>query len=133
VTPAAISELADRLFAAIEAGDPDTVAQLYAPDATVWHNFDQLDQSREQNVATLGWLCRRVPERRYEEIRRVITPDGFVQQHVLRGTMSDGAALEVPAMMRVYCADGHITRIEEYLDTAQTVTLAANRDAGPSG
>jgi hypothetical protein len=60
---------------------------------------------------------------RYEEIRREVLPDGFLQQHVLRGTAPDGTALEVPAILRIYCADGIITRVEEYLDTAQTQAL----------
>jgi ketosteroid isomerase-like protein len=46
-----------------------------------------------------------------------------VQQHVLRGTAPDGTPLEVPAMMRVTVADGRITRLEEYLDTAQVAAL----------
>ena len=53
----------------------------------------------------------------------MILDDGFVQQHVLRGTTDSGAALEVPAMLRVFVADGHVTRIEEYLDTAQVAEL----------
>ena len=60
---------------------------------------------------------------RYEEIRREVLRDGFLQQHVLRGTAPDGSALEVPAILRVYCHDGVITRLEEYLDTAQVKAL----------
>jgi len=62
-------------------------------------------------------------DRRYDEIRRVITPDGYIQQHVLRGTAPDGTAVEVPAVLRVYCDGERISRIEEYLDTAQTAAL----------
>ena len=49
--------------------------------------------------------------------------DGFVQQHVLRGVAPNGSKLEVPAMMRVYCREGRISRIEEYLDTGQVKAL----------
>jgi hypothetical protein len=31
--------------------------------------------------------------------------------------------VEVPAVLRVYCDGEHISRIEEYLDTAQTAAL----------
>jgi len=127
VTPDEIIALANRFFAAIQAGDCDTVDELYSPDATVWHNYDQVDQGREQNLKVLAWLCRRILGLRHDEIQRVVTPDGFVQQHVLRGTAPDGSPLEVPAMMRVYCADGRVSRIEEYLDTAQTTALTARR------
>jgi hypothetical protein len=29
----------------------------------------------------------------------------------------------VPAILRIYCADGVITRVEEYLDSAQVTAL----------
>ena len=54
-------------------------------------------------------MTRHVPDMRYEEIRREVLPDGFLQQHVLRGTAPDGSALEVPAILRIYCTDGTIT------------------------
>ncbi len=116
-------ELADRFFKAIEAGDTTILAELYSPEVKVWHNFDQAEQSRDQNLKVLGWLTRHVPDMRYEEIRREVLPDGFLQQHVLRGTAPDGTALEVPAILRIYCSEGIITRVEEYLDTAQTQAL----------
>jgi len=116
-------ELADRLFKAIESGDTATVAELYAPDVKVWHNYDQIEQERDANLAVLGWMARKVADVRYEEIRRELLPDGFLQQHILRGTAPDGTALEVPAILRVYCAHGAVTRIEEYLDTAQVAAL----------
>jgi ketosteroid isomerase-like protein len=123
VTPDAVNALADRFVAALEADDADTIRELYAPDVTVWHNFDQVEQNRDQSLAVLAWVGRKMPNRRYDEIRRVITPDGYVQQHVLRGTAPDGSPMEVPAVLRVYCDDGRITRVEEYLDTAQTAAL----------
>jgi ketosteroid isomerase-like protein len=116
-------DLADRFFTAIEAGDIATLTELYAPEVKVWHNYDQVEQGRDVNLKVLKWLTRHVPDMRYEEIRRELLPDGFLQQHILRGTAPDGSALEVPAILRIYCTDGTITRIEEYLDTAQTKAL----------
>jgi ketosteroid isomerase-like protein len=116
-------DLADRFFTAIQAGDTATLAEIYSPDATIWHNYDQQDQTREQSLVVLQWVIKNVGGLRYDEIRRDPLPDGFVQQHVLRGTAPDGSALEVPAMMRVYCRDGRITRLEEYLDAGQVKAL----------
>jgi ketosteroid isomerase-like protein len=123
VSPNDNLELGDRFFRALMAGDTATIAELYASDATIWHNFDNQDQDREANLATLGWVISHVKDLRYEEIRRNALPDGFVQQHVLRGVAPNGSKLEVPAMMRVYCRDGQISRIEEYLDTGQVKAL----------
>ena len=115
--------LADALFSAIEAGDVDRIRQIYAPGIAVWHNFDGKEQTLDENLATLGWVTKNVEKLRYEDVRRQPTPTGFVQQHVLRGTAPNGAELEVPACLVVTCEGGHITRIDEYLDTAQVAAL----------
>jgi uncharacterized protein len=121
-----IEALASRFFAAIEAGDIDTVAATYADDAIIWHNFDQVEQSKVDNLRTLAYVVRTVSGRSYDDVQRVILDDGFVQQHVLRGNAAAGA-LEVPAMLRVWVTDDRITRLDEYLDTAQVAVLTRGR------
>jgi len=121
---AAIAAAADAFFAAIEAGDTEALGRLYHPDAKVWHNYDQIEQSVEENMKVLRFIVRTLSDRRYEEIRRIVLDDGFVQQHVLRGTTPRGK-LEMPAMVRVWIADGLVTRIEEYLDPAGAAILSA--------
>jgi ketosteroid isomerase-like protein len=118
-----IDQLASRFFQALERGDVAAVSECYAPDAMIWHNYDQVEQTRDANLRVLRWVVDNVAGLRYEDIRRVALDDGFVQQHVLRGTAPNGTPLEVPAMMRVMVADGRITRLEEYLDTAQVAAL----------
>lgn len=113
-----IDDLATRFVAAVAAGDVATVEAIYADDATIWHNFDKVDQTRAENLATLAGMHRTLTNIRYEDIRRTIVDDGFFQQHVLRGSTKNGD-LDLPAVLRVYVADGRITRLEEYLDTAQ--------------
>ena len=111
-------DIAARLIAAIEAGDPDAVRALYADDFVIWHNNDGQTQTKEENLAVLGWLIRNVKDRRYENVRRSPTPTGFVQQHVLRGVWPNGQALELPACLIGEVRDGLITRLDEYLDSA---------------
>ena len=116
-------DLANRLFAAIEAGDVDAVRDLYAPDAVIWHNTDGVEQTVEQNLSLLGWVCANLADRSYDEVRRQPTPTGFVQQHVLRFTKADGTREEVPACIVATCAGGRITRIDEYLDSAHVARI----------
>ncbi len=116
------AEIADRFFAAIEAGDVDALREIYAPDATIWHNYDDIDQPVVDNLKTLTMLHSLMPDMRYTEVRRTITDDGFVQQHVLLGT-APGGALRMAAMLRVDIDNGHVQRIEEYLDPAQARVL----------
>jgi ketosteroid isomerase-like protein len=131
VTAVEIETLAASFFAAIEAGDVATMTRLYAPDAVVWHDFDSIEQSVDDNLVVLGWMIDRVAHRRYEDVRRVIVDDGFVQQHVLRGD-APGGFLDMPAMMRVHVADGRITRVEEYLDPADAAVLRGSHPPAPS-
>jgi ketosteroid isomerase-like protein len=116
-------EIADRFFAAIPKGDLETVRAIYAPDALIWHNNDQTTQSVEQNLQVLGWVTKNIASLRYEEVRRYVTPSGFVQQHVLRGTAPNGKPLEVPACILCTVVNGRITRLDEYLDSAQLAAL----------
>ena len=118
-----ILELADRFFAAIPKGDIETLRAIYAPDARIWHNHDQATQSVEQNLQVLAWVVKNIAGLRYEEIRRHATPTGFVQQHVLRGRAPNGTPLEVPACIVCAVAGGRITRLDEYLDSAQLEAL----------
>jgi len=118
-------EICERLFAAVQAGDTETVRELYAPNAVIWHNDDMASQGPEENLRVLRWVARNVKGLRYEDIRRQETPTGFVQQHVLRGIAPNGAPLEIPACIVCVVENGRITRLDEYLDSAQTAPLRA--------
>jgi ketosteroid isomerase-like protein len=119
-----VEQLASRLIAAISDNDIDALRGVYASDVVIWHNFDQVEQSLEDNLKVMMWMAKRMPDKHYDEIRRQPTPNGFVQQHVLRGTAPDGTAVEIPACLIVTIADGRITRLEEYLDTKDAAALS---------
>ncbi len=116
-------EVAARLFAAIERGDVDALREIYSPDAKIWHNHDQQTQGRDENLAVLRWVVKNVTGMRYDDVRRQRTDRGFVQQHVLRGRGPSGATLEIHACIVCTVADGRITRLDEYLDSAQITAL----------
>ncbi|MEU6040795.1 nuclear transport factor 2 family protein [Actinomadura sp. NPDC047616] len=123
-------ELADRFITAITAGDVDSLRSLYAPDAKIWHNGPGegggAEQDVEDNLRTLRWLSRNLADFRYEEIRRDPLPDGYVQRHVLRGSLPDGTAIEMAACLFVTVdGAGRIARIEEYADTRGSDPLRA--------
>ena len=116
-------QLAERLFAAITAGDADAVRDIYAPDAVIWHNNDGLEQSADDNLRVLRWVITNIDGLRYENVRRQRTESGFMQQHVLRGTAPNGHPLNIPACIVCTVRDGRITRLEEYLDSAHIAPL----------
>jgi uncharacterized protein len=116
--------LADRLFKAIERGDVNAIRDIYAPHTKIWHNFDNLVQSVEENLAVLKWVVANIAEISYTEIQRQPTPTGFVQQHVLRGKVTrSGKEIAIPTCVVCKVENGRITRLDEYLDSAQTATL----------
>lgn len=122
-----ITELADRFFGAIEQGDIDTVREVYSPDVVVWHNFDEVEQDGETSVKMLAWAARNLEGMRYADIKRWETDDGFVQQHTLRATNAAGVEIAVPAILAVTVRDGHIVRLDEYLDSAHVALISAPR------
>jgi ketosteroid isomerase-like protein len=66
---------------------------------------------------------------RYDVVRRAVTDHSAIQQHVLRGALPNGAEVALHAAMYLQVRDGHITRIEEYLDSAQRSAIRAAREA----
>ncbi len=127
--------VAERFFHAVEAGDIEAVRAIYAPDARIWHNHDRKEQTVEENLRVLLWVARNLPNRRYKIHRRVAIPGGFLQQHVLEGQTAAGP-FAMPACIVCEVAHGRITRLEEYLDSAQAAhltTLTGGRDATAGG
>ncbi len=120
--------LLDLLMDSIVAGDVDTIRnECYAADAVVWHNYDQISQTAEQNLKSVGWIRKLMPDLRYENIRRQPTATGVVQQHNLRGTARNGHPVDIPACI-VFHLGGtplRVQSLEEYVDTAQAATMTA--------
>jgi ketosteroid isomerase-like protein len=115
-----LEDIVRRFHTALRSADPALLADVYADDVTVWHSFDRVDQTREQNLRTLAWMAEHVEGLSYDDVRVAYTDDGFVQQHLFRSTRPP---LEVPCMLRAWCRGDKIVRIEEYLDSADTVAL----------
>ena len=116
---AEMAALAKRFFDCIESGDVDGLVACYAPTAEIWHNTDGAVQGPEDNRTTLAGLVRYFADRVYDERRLDVFPGGFVQQHVLRATrVRDGAKVALAACIVCRVADGKITRLDEYFDSA---------------
>ena len=84
-------ELARRFVDALNANDGDAVREIYAPDARIWHAFEEGLQSVDMNIRTLGWMHRKMPTLNYELVRLEALPFGYLQQHVLRWEKSSSS------------------------------------------
>ncbi len=118
-----ILEFAERFVGAIQAGDVDAVRACYAPDAKLWHNTDDIEQTVDQNMAVLDWFIKTLPDRYYRVLYRAALKDGFVQQHILEATLPDGTKWKMFACVIVRIENGVIVRLDEYLDSAQGKAL----------
>jgi ketosteroid isomerase-like protein len=118
-----IIEFARQFVKLIEAGDIDTVRACYAEDAEIWHNFDQVEQTVDENMKVLEWMKQKSSSRKYEISRLERIRGGYVQQHILRIVTLAGDEIEMPACLIVALKDGKITRLEEYLDPKQAEAL----------
>jgi ketosteroid isomerase-like protein len=122
--------LAERFFRAIESGDLDGIRACYAPDAVIWHNNDRVDETREQNAATLTAFIGSSRSRRYVVSRRETFAGGFFQQHVLVAESRSGETVELPACVVCTVNHGVITRLDEYFDSLQVAALVQCMSAG---
>lgn len=114
-----IARAAARLLDAIETGDVEVVRAIYAPDAVIWHNTDNLETTVEENLRVLGGFVKAVRERRYQNRRLDVFDGGFVEQHLLTGRRAtDGKALSLAACIVCKVSNGRITRLDEYFDSA---------------
>lgn len=113
-----ILELADEFFAAVSSGDIDKVADFYTDDVAVWHNWDDREQPKAENLATLGSIPQRYDSFEYVDVRRTEVEGGFLRQHTIKASRGGKTAL-VPAVLRVYVDGRKINRIEEYFDFGQ--------------
>jgi ketosteroid isomerase-like protein len=111
--------LSERLVA----GDAAGVAALYADDVVVWRNVDNRELSKKQVLKVIGFLTTAVKGLRYENIRVVPTPDGFVQQHTLCCVAPNGTEVATHACLVAILRNGAIARLDEYFDAAQLAPL----------
>ncbi|ODQ96167.1 nuclear transport factor 2 family protein [Mycolicibacterium holsaticum] len=124
-----VTDVANRLFDAIEKGDAATVGQLWSDDVVVWKVADR-DRDKDRALRIITWFLDTTTDRRYEILERKLFDGGFVQQHVLHANGRNGAtiAMRVCIVIKVD-TDGLIRRIDEYFDPAQIAPLL---DATPT-
>jgi len=91
----------------------------------IWTAQDPAERTPDENLAVLGWVKANVRDFRYEDVRCQATPTGFIEQHTTCGTLPNGASFHFAACLVVRVADGRITHLEEYFDTAPLAAALA--------
>lgn len=125
MTEEQLNRFADQLWQAIEDGDGDAARRFYHPDAVVWYNNTRKETPIDEVVANFELLKHALPDQKLTIISRKHTDDGFVQQDLLNATLPDGTAFQLATCAIVTVRDGLISRVDEYLDSAELQPLAA--------
>lgn len=124
-----MTRFATGFFDAIERGDIAAMQASFTPDAEIWHNTDEKIVTPEQTAVTLRGMVARISKPRYTDRRLAVFPGGFVQQHVLRGRRThDDVPVHLPCAIVCLVADGRITRLDEYFDSAHVAAFRKYAD-----
>jgi limonene-1,2-epoxide hydrolase len=115
--------VAERFMAALNIADEAGVRAAYAPAPLIWHNFENKLQSLDENIKSMHWMHSKLKNLDYDIQSRVALPDGFLQEHILRGELANGEAFTLHACAICKVEDGRITELREYLDTAEARPL----------
>ena len=114
------ADIAKQFFDAIEAGNIETVYNMFSADAKIWHNPDEGIVPREVTAKTLKAMHKLLSNIEYQERRVSSWPTGFVERHLLTGVRkADGVKVRMPVC--IVCdinSEGKITRLDEYFDSA---------------
>ena len=119
----AITDVADRLFEAIENSDIAMVGQIWNDDVMVWKVADH-DRDKESAMRVIGWFINTTTDRRYEVLDRRVFDGGFVQQHILHANGRNGGSIAARVCIVIKLgANGLVSRIDEYFDPADIAPL----------
>jgi hypothetical protein len=129
VPPAAIDDVAERLFRAFEANDADTVAELCDPEATFRQNAGPVVKMADI-IPGFANLHESIGHHRYVDVQRAIFADGFVEEHRAVSTLPDGSPMDILACVvgRVG-PSGKLVELHEYLDREQSFARSKTRSA----
>jgi ketosteroid isomerase-like protein len=119
----ATGPLAQLMMDMVEAGTPEQIP--LAPDAVVWHNYDQAEIPAATNMASLLALRAAFPDLRFDDLRVSHCGHLSIAQWVFTVTLPEGDVVRAPGCFVVHERDGRIVRVEEYMDSAQLAPVAA--------
>jgi ketosteroid isomerase-like protein len=123
-TDTTVEPVADALFGAIERGDIAAIEVLFDDNITVWHAGDRRDNDRGRALRVLHWFIDTTTERRYDVFDRQFFDGGFIQQHVLHATGTNGGVIALRVGIVIKVGENNlISRIDEYFDPADMAVL----------
>lgn len=115
--------IARALFDAFQSGDTNAARALISADVQASQNGGPA-MGREALLAFSNAVKAKVPDFRYEDVICQATPEGFVEEHTVRGTLPNDEAINLRLVVVASVVEGQVTSVREYLDSAGAVGLA---------
>lgn len=116
VNDSELSNIADRLFKAFVDHDAETLREVCSPEARFWSSAQGAESDLEQMIGSLAGMQAMIGKHRYEEVRRLVAPNGFVEQHRVRSTLPNGKELDLDVCVVVRVdEDDRVVRLDEYI------------------
>jgi ketosteroid isomerase-like protein len=115
IREALVNAVVDCFYSVLYSLDLAAADALMANDATVWHNYDAIDQPKADALAAVYAGLSEASDIEYEVLHRYSIPEGCMQQTYLKFTPKGGAALSVHMAHRIVIENGLIVHIDEYV------------------
>ena len=113
-----------RVAAAFAGGSlPDD--ELFAPDATGWHNTDEIEAPHGTAHERWAVVRRLFPDFHAIDTHVHAWASGFAMQYVFVGSAANGTTIRIPGCIIATLRDGRIERMQEYVDSAHAAPLMA--------
>lgn len=116
------SDLSERLFAAVVAGDVAALQAICTPGAG-WIQNGAPALGMEEIAGLGGAVKGAMPDYRYENVVCSDTEHGFVDEHDGVGTLADGTRVVIHSCVVATVDGGKITGMREYFDSAAVAPL----------
>lgn len=110
------AHILDRFYEGLTTGDIDAVMSCCTPDVVVWHNFDRIAQGREAARQGYTDFAAAFRECAVLAVDRQPTPNGCVQQFIMKVTTKAGDVRAWPICIVVRIEGGLIARLDEYVE-----------------
>jgi ketosteroid isomerase-like protein len=110
-------------MAYVQAGDISGARSCLHTDARIWHNYDSITQTVDENMGTLAYLVEKSTKLEYVIHRLEEIKGGYLQQHTLNLTTKSGDVLSTEAIAIIAVKDEKIIRIDEWLDPSPFAPL----------
>lgn len=124
MTPDALEKLTQDFFAAITRRDWSDALERVHPDGRAMQNISGEEVDARTLLTSMRGLVESLKSFAYENPRRILGKNAVVEQHDVRMAREDGRELVLDICIVLHFDnDGRITRIDEYLDSAQVAAF----------